>query len=369
MDQLVAPRLPSSDEDQVLLTVADGGYLVAAGDGVVRECGADLAERVGVSAADAIGRPLIGLLQPQVHDAARSALPQALAGAGGEFDLLLADGASGLRVRVVPVPLALGWEFTALLGAIGARDPETWSAATLRAEHGQAIDSVHAAAGPMRPDTEHDPAARLAGILVIVRPVDGGRLDRAEVARRRADRLAEERAAPATAGEAASVETARHHAGEDEQVTLDETVEQVRAVRRRLDLAQQSAAAAIAARDEVTRERDDLHAQLDEERLARETAETAAQAALDELAGLTQQDAETAGRLVADLDRAKAEIDGAHARLERVTTELEGVRAELEDMRAELESTRAERDEAVQRASAHAAEAGRARTVATAIRS
>ncbi len=314
MDQPATASVPSTDEEQLLLAMADGSYLVAAGDGTVRECGEDLAARVGLCHQDAIGRPLTELLRLQDGQAG---LDRAVAGPEREVTVALQPPAPAARARVVPVPLSLGWEVTTLLGDIGVRDPVTWTAASLHAQHAAAIDVVLD-----RGTTE--PGARLAGILVIVRPPGGQLLDRTGVTLRRDDRAAADavRAAAAAAQSsevaagAATIDTAQS-AG----ATLDDLVADARELRRRLD---ESETAVIAARSQA----EDSAAALVDAELAR----AALQTELDETRG-------GAGAATAELARLQEELAAARSQTERLVAALAEAQAARAALQGELQDT------------------------------
>ena len=90
----------------------------------------------------------------------------------------------------------LGWEFTSLLGELGARDTATWQAEALRMRHGRALEVIESVCSS---GTQPDPGGRLAGILIIVRDTDAEPLTREEVGRRMAQQREAQAAAAATA--------------------------------------------------------------------------------------------------------------------------------------------------------------------------
>lgn len=354
MDQSVASSLPTTEGEQLFLAIADGGYLVAAGDGIVRECGADLAERVGVSVGSAVGRPVTELL-PAWADGG-DGFARALDGPDRDFAVATPGGAA-LRARVIPVPLTLGWEVTALLGDLGVRDTETWSVGSLRAQHGPAMDAILDSA-------QAEAGARLAGILVVVRPPDGEQLDREGIAERRARRataalaeLAAERdAAVAAVGAPAPPPASLPATAPDD--ALADLVEQARELRRRLDDAEAAAASAALERDRVRAQcdaalgaLDSVSAELEDAHRERERLQAEYEEAAHHREAL-HADGDEAARardaLGAQLEAAETERDGLAGRLAEASAHAEALAARLVEATAHGEALQGELAQATQ---------------------
>jgi hypothetical protein len=131
----------SDDVEQVLLGLADGSYVLSTPEGVVAECGAGAAALLGASAEHVL-----------LADRARagSRVVRALTPTGEQ---------RSLRLVVVAVPLALGWEFTSLLGELGSRDAGSWDTEALRVRHGRALEAIERVCDSGAPP---DAGARLA---------------------------------------------------------------------------------------------------------------------------------------------------------------------------------------------------------------
>jgi hypothetical protein len=130
-EQLAAPVPTNQAVEQVLLALADGSYVLSTPDGVVAECGVGVVALVGSSAEQLAGQPVVDVLASAADEAQRAAFERLLRGErdGAEHAFPTATaGASAraLQLVVVSVPLALGWEFTSLLGELGARDADSW---------------------------------------------------------------------------------------------------------------------------------------------------------------------------------------------------------------------------------------------------
>jgi PAS domain S-box-containing protein len=253
----------SADVEQVLLGLADGSYVLSTPEGVVAECGAGAVALLGASAEHVL-----------LADRTR-------AGSRVVRTLTVAGAQRSLRLVVVAVPLALGWEFTSLLGELGSRDAGSWDTEALRVRHGRALEAIERVCdGGDQPD----PGARLAGILVVVRDADAPLLTREDVDRR----MAEHRAA------------ARAVAAEAQPAGLADLVERARILRERVE--------------EAEREREDALERVREE--------------LSAVRG--------------DLDRTRAELDATRAELDATRAELDATRAELAAAHAAAEAIRAE---------------------------
>jgi PAS domain S-box-containing protein len=315
----------SDDVEQVLLGLADGSYVLSTPEGVVAECGAGAVALLGASAEHVL---LADRTRPGSR-VVRSLTPVA--------------AQRSLRLVVVAVPLALGWEFTSLLGELGSRDAGTWDAEALRVCHGRALDAIERVCdGGDQPD----PGARLAGILVVVRDVDAPPLTREDVDRRMAEHRAAARAAAAAA----------------EPAGLEDLVERARILRERVEDAEreredalaQLAAASVEldaeagqreARDEAHARAQAAEADAEGARAQAAAARTDAERARGELSAV-RGDAERArGELSAartDAERTREELSAARTDAERAREELSAVRGDLERTRAVLEATRAE---------------------------
>jgi PAS domain S-box-containing protein len=288
----------SDDVEQVLLGLADGSYVLSTPEGVVAECGAGAVALLGASAEHVL---LADRTRPGSR-VVRGLTPVA--------------AQRSLRLVVVAVPLALGWEFTSLLGELGSRDAGTWDAEALRVRHGRALDAIERVCdGGDQPA----PGARLAGILVVVRDVDAPPLTREDVDRRMAEHRAAARAAAAAAAEPAGLEDLVARAR-----ILRERVED--AEREREDALAQLAAASV-----------ELDAEAGQ-REARDEAHARAQAAEADAEGARAQ----AAAARTDAERAREELSAVRGDLERTREEPSAVRGDLERTRAVLEATRAE---------------------------
>jgi PAS domain S-box-containing protein len=298
----------SGDVEQVLLGLADGSYVLSTPEGAVAECGAGAVAMLGASAETLAGRATADALLAGADAETRAALERDLrsdrAGAGSLAvrTQTPAGAQRSLRLVVIAVPLALGWEFTSLLGELGSRDAATWDIEALRVRHGRALEAIERVCDD---GAQPDPGARLAGILVVVRDVDALPLTREDVDRR----MAEHRAAARVAAEA-------------QDAGLEDLVDRARILRERFE--------------DAEREREDALAQL-----------AAASAELDAEAGQREARDEAHGRAraaEADAEAARAQAAAAHADAERAREELAAVRGDLERTCAELEATRVELD-------------------------
>ena len=196
-DQLAMPAPTDHEVEQVLLGLADGSYVLSSPDGRVAECGVGVAALLATSSEDLAGRPVADVVAASGGPAQRAAFELVLRGerdaAAAAFATAAADGsARSLRFVVVCVPLALGWEFTALLGELGSRDADSWHPEALRLRHERALEAVE---GVVRTGAQPDPGARLAGILIVVRDADAPALTREDVGRRMAQYRVAARAA------------------------------------------------------------------------------------------------------------------------------------------------------------------------------
>jgi PAS domain S-box-containing protein len=366
--QLAVPAGAVDDElEQVLLGLADGSYVLSTPDGAIAECGIGVAGLLGAPADVLAGRPTADVLVAGADEATRRDFEHLLHAHRAEpaamraFPARAADGATrSLRFVVVAVPLALGWEFTSLLGELRARDAGSWHPEALRTRHGRALEAVE---GVVRQGSQPEPGARLAGILIVVRDVDAAPLTHDDVDRRMAEQREAAHEAAAEAARRADEAAGRPgpdagEAPDDGSAGLEDIVERARVLRERVEEAEQEARAATSERElalaqlaELEVELQDARATLDHER-----------AAHGERAG-----AELAA-LRSELETAHAELAGLHAALQEAHGEsaLAGgeataLRAELDGANAELEQTRRERDE-------HAAQLAEARDELAAMR-
>jgi PAS domain S-box-containing protein len=336
----------SGDVEQVLLGLADGSYVLGTPEGAVAECGAGAVALLGASAETLAGRATADALLAGADAETRATLEHDLrsdrAGAGSLVvrTQTPAGAQRSLRLVVIAVPLALGWEFTSLLGELGSRDAATWDIEALRVRHGRALEAIERVCDD---GAQPDPGARLAGILVVVRDVDALPLTREDVDRH----MAEHRAAARVAAEA-------------QDAGLEDLVERARILRERVE--------------DAEREREDALAQL-----AAASAELDAEAgqreARDEAHGrarAAEADAESARAQAAaaraDAERAREELAAVRGDLERACAELDATRAELAAARADAERVRAEHEHACIRADRLLDEARSARAAAEAIR-
>jgi PAS domain S-box-containing protein len=345
--QLSVPGGGGHDIDQVLLGLADGSYVLSTPDGAVAECGVGVVALLGTPAKQLAGHPTAAALVAGADPATHAAFEQVLHGKGGGARVFCVTTAAGaqrpLQFVVVAVPLALGWEFTSLLGELGSRDTGTWHADALRLRHGRALEAIE---GACRNGAQPDPGGRLAGILVVVRDVEAPPLTRADVGRR----MDQHRAAARAAAAAAVAEAARRCAEATRNAPayadahdgagggLEDLVERAHILRERVEEAEREAAAAIADRD------------LALERLAAVQAEHAAEterrhAGQTELPGIVEQLREARGEsalLRGRVDALGGELEAARTQLRGGAGELERVRAQLDAVRGELSSTRQE---------------------------
>jgi hypothetical protein len=215
------PAVASSEHDheieQVLLGLADGSYVLSTPGGAVAECGVGVVALLGASADELVGRPTADVLVAGADMEARTTFEHLLNGDGEAaastaFSCTTGEGlVRMLRFVVVAVPLALGWEFTSLLGELGSRDTGTWHPEALRLRHGRALEAIE---GLCINGAQPDPGARLAGILIVVRDVDAPTLTREDVGRRMADQRAAVRGA--------AVESARQADAATGRMTIDD---------------------------------------------------------------------------------------------------------------------------------------------------
>jgi PAS domain S-box-containing protein len=378
--QPAAPASGAHEIEQVLLGLADGSYVLSTPDGAVAECGAGVVALLGAPAEALAGRRTA---QALAGDADRDAFERVLRGEDTDAPIFHITTAAGvqraLRFVVIAVPLALGWEFTSLLGELGSRDAGTWHPDALRLRHGRALEAIEGVCGG---GPQPEPGARLAGILIVVRDVDAPALTREDVGRRMEEHREAARAAAAEAARRADAATGRgaqdfaSAAPDGDGGGLEDLVERARILRARVAEAEREAASAIADRDEALgllaavqgregAEAAELRAELAEATRQLEAARG------DELAGaIAERDA-----LREELDGARAELQGAGSENESLRAEAEALRGELASTREELaaqlaaaEGARAEREQARVRASQLLSEAESARAAAEAIR-
>ena len=376
--QVSVPAEPAHEIEQVLLGLADGSYVLSTPDGAVAECGAGVVALLRAPAEALAGRRTADVLVAGADAESRAAFESLLHGDGDPprtFRTTTVAGAQrSLQFVVVAVPLALGWEFTSLLGELGSRDAGTWHPEALRMRHGRALEAIEGVcAGGGQPE----PGSRLAGILIVVRDVDAPPLTREDVGRRMAEHREAARAAAAEAARRADAAIGYaalpgDPAYDGEGPGLEDLVERARVLRERVEEAERDAAAAVAERDHAIAQIAAAHAETERVR-----AELAAAAA--ELTAAQGEIALLHGRLTA----LQGELDGAHRELEvargeelaGAVSERDSLQAQLESTRAELEATvaaaegaRAEREQARVRATQLLSEAEAARAAADAIR-
>ncbi len=354
-DRPRAPAPPDREIEQVLLGLADGSYVLSTPEGAIAECGVGVEGLLGARAELVLGRPTAQVLVAGADDAAVAAFERLLRGddpgrpSPAAFRTVTAGGAArSLSFVVVAVPLALGWEFTSLLGELGSRDAATWDPEALRLRHGRALEAIE---GVVRDGRQPDPNARLAGILVVVRDVDAPELTRADVERRMAEHRAAARAA--VADEARRRDRAAGRAGPTpdpaaagEHPGLEDLVEGARVLRERLEEAEGDAAAAKAERedalDRLARAEAEVAAARAEADAARADAEGAradAEGARAEAQAVRAGHTEEAS---AQIQAARGETEAARRESELAQTEAEAARAELASERADAEALRAE---------------------------
>ncbi len=383
--QVSAPTDHAHEIEQVLLGLADGSYVLSTPDGAVAECGVGVVALLGATADSVAGCRTADALVPGADAETHVAFEALLHGdvdAAREFRTQNRSGVQRtLQFVVVAVPLALGWEFTSLLGELGSRDAGTWHPEALRLRHGRALEAIE---GVCARGAQPDPGARLAGILIVVRDVDAPELTRADVGRRMAEHRDAARAAAAEAARRADEATGRAAVvGEpyegEEGSGLDDLVQGAHILRERVEQAERDAASAAGERDHALAELAAAHAGA--ENLQAELA-----AAAD---GLEQ--AHGASALLHDqLSALRAELENVHrerelargeelaatiAERDALREQLAAARAELEQTQAELGATRAvadelraEREQEQLRSSALLGEAEAARAAADAIR-
>ncbi len=376
--QISAPAEPAHEIEQVLLGLADGSYVLSTPDGAVAECGAGVVALLRAPAEALAGRRTADVLVAGADSESRAAFDGLLHGDGDAARTFRTTTVAGtqrsLQFVVVAVPLALGWEFTSLLGELGSRDAGTWHPEALRMRHGRALEAIEGVcAGGRQPE----PGARLAGILIVVRDIDAPPLTREDVGRRMEEHREAARAAAAEAARRADAAIGHaplpgEPAYEGEGAGLGDLVERARVLRERVEEAERDAAAAAAERDHALAQIAAAHAETDGVRAA-------LAAAAAELAGAQGEIALLRGQLTAlqgELDGARRELEVARGEeLAGAVSERDGLRADLESLRAELEATvvvadgaRAEREQAQVRASLLLSEAEAARAAAEAIR-
>lgn len=335
--ELSAPVGGAHDIEQLLLGLADGSYVLSTPDGNVAECGAGVVALLGAPADKLAGRRTADVLLEGADAATLAAFDRVLHGEGpGADQTFSTTSAAGvtraLRLVVIAVPLALGWEFTSLLGELGSRDTGTWHPEALRLRHGRALEAIQ---GVCDSGTQPEPGARLAGILIVVRDAEAPPLTRADVARR----MAEQReAARAAAAEKARRANAWADALEGDGGGLEDLVEAARVLRERVEEAERESATAIADRDQA---------------LAQLAAAQAERAELQDARGESAVLQEHISALGAELEAARLEVEvarGEHLELEAARRELEvargehlaGAVAERDALREELQRTQAQ---------------------------
>jgi PAS domain S-box-containing protein len=380
--------------EQVLLGLADGSYVLSTPDGAVAECGTGVVTLLGIPAETLAGGRTADALVPGADAELRATFEQLLHGerptGATVFRTTTASGAQrALQFVVIAVPLALGWEFTSLLGELGSRDAGTWHSEALRLRHGRALEAIE---GVCDSGAQPEPGARLAGILIVVRDADAPALTREDVGRRMAEQRAALREAAEVARRAEAANGPSHGepvAPEGDRGGLEDLVERARVLRERVEEAEREAAVAIADRDHALAQLTIATAEREEMRDARgesallQAQVTALHAELEaaqhelavargeELAGaVAERDALRAelARTRAQLLETGGELEGARAALDAVRGELETTRGELQAALAGAEGVRAEREQARIRAAQLLREAETARAAAEAIR-
>jgi PAS domain S-box-containing protein len=354
-DQLSAPTTGDQDIEQVLLGLADGSYVLSTPDGLIAECGVGVAGLLGVPAQRLARRAAADVLVPGADSAAKSAFGRLLLADGADpaaartFRAQTAGGSSrSLRFVVVAVPLALGWEFTSLLGELGSRDAGTWRPEALRTRHGRALEAIE---GVVRDGIQPDASARLAGILIIVRDVDAPALTHTDVDRRTADQRAAARATATEAARHIDEAAGRRASGSGvvrEPPGLEDLVERARILRERLEEAEHDAAAARS-------ERDDAAGKLARAEAERDTAS-------ERSAGLQAACDGRVEQLTGERDEVRGSLDEAHRELAAARTGAESARAEARAARSELQAVGAEAQTAATAAEAARADAASARS-------
>ncbi|MEA2191843.1 MAG: hypothetical protein QOI73_1964, partial [Solirubrobacteraceae bacterium] len=249
-EQLAAPAVPGDQRvEQVLLGLADGSHVLSTPDGRIAECGLGVAALLGATPDELAGHPVADVLASAADAPLRDAFERILRGERDDrvFPAARSDGAPlSLRFVVISVPLALGWEFTALLAELGSRDADSWQPEQLRVRHERALAAVETVC---LTGEQPDPGARLAGILVVVADADAPPLTRAVVD----EHLQVYRAAAREAKEAARRAqlglTELYEEPAADGPGLDDIVERAHELRERLEAAEQEAAAAHAERE------------------------------------------------------------------------------------------------------------------------
>ena len=366
-EHLSVPVPTDPDVEQALLALADGSYVLSTPDGVVAECGVGVVALLGQAAEQLAGRRIADVLASASDPQLRATFDRVVAGSRDDavFPTATVGGTvRSLRLLVVCVPLALGWEFTSLLGELGSRDTDTWHPEALRLRHERALEAVESVCL-----TGAQPAGgtRLAGILIVVRDADAPPLTREDVGQRMADQRAAARAA---------VEQARREAlglagrritdglAPDGAGGLEGLVERAHLLRQRVEEAEREATDALAGRERalarlaaIEAQRDAEHDQLElarheleAERKQLESRVAASRHELERTAGQSaaQRDAtaaqlaEAQRQLETERDAARRQIETAQAELERAQEHLRSEQAEREGILARVEGERAQ---------------------------
>ena len=353
-EQLPVPAATEHEIEQVLLGLADGSYVLSTPDGSVAECGVGVVALLGAAAEQLVGRPTVDVLLADAGEQQRAVFGRLAQSSAADpsmqqtFRTTTADGSNRvLRFVVIAVPLALGWEFTSLLGELGARDTGTWEPEALRTRHGRALDAIESVCAH---GAQPEPGARLAGILIIVRDVEAGPLAREDVGRRMTEHRAAQRAAAAEAARRADALVGRSPSDEavfeaGPELCNEGGDERIRVLAERLEAVQRDATSAISVRDEALATLAQERSQLQAECERREAAE------VQLLAGREQIEAARAQAHAAELELAgeRERAEAARGEIERVRAELHQTRtsalsrsADEEALRSELESARRE---------------------------
>src|SRR3978361_1831704 len=146
--QLSAPGGGGHDIDRGPVGPARGSYVLSTPDGAVAECGVGVVALLGTPAEQLAGHPTADALvaggdPPPAPPAPSRRRRHGNGGGAPVFRVMAAAGVQrSLQFVVVAVPLALGWEFTSLLGELGSRDTGTWHADALRLRHGRALEAI-----------------------------------------------------------------------------------------------------------------------------------------------------------------------------------------------------------------------------------
>ena len=360
-EQLPVPAATEHEIEQVLLGLADGSYVLSTPDGSVAECGVGVVALLGAAAEQLVGRPTVDVLLADAGEQQRAVFGRLAQSSAADpsmqqtFRTTTADGSNRvLRFVVIAVPLALGWEFTSLLGELGARDTGTWEPEALRTRHGRALDAIESVCAH---GAQPEPGARLAGILIIVRDVEAGPLAREDVGRRMTEHRAAQRAAAAEAARRADALVGRSPSDEavfeaGPELCNEGGDERIRVLAERLEAVQRDATSAISVRDEALATLAQARSQLQAECERREAAEVQLLAGREQIEAARGEVSAAGGeastaRAEADAARndlalVQAQVETARAQAHAAELELAGERERAEAARGEIERVRAE---------------------------